>query len=263
MKINLTEILSLQPDEFREAAKKILSSGGNLYLTSGAILNRIKREDLWQKWGYKNYLTCAREEFGVPVPTPANYWLTCTRRLIALGYSVSDLETLERMVPPKLMSSSTYLADSKEEIETLWEKVSYKQTTLHVLMHLKKPTKTKWPRGIFHFNKREFILVETAIEYILKKYLKPDRHKERAIAVMAIAYLTFVEYGPQNMTEHFKTELARLSLPDSIADWQKIEPLTEDGRKIQGIAKELSESRKLAEKKKPAEPLDPYGLSRG
>ena len=217
--MTLTEILALPPDQLRREMYDLWKDRGNYrYLSYGAMLLRIKKERLWKTWGHKGYFVYVIKELELVAPHAANLWTGAARMLLELGFTLDDLEVLEKKIPSlRFMSLTLSMAQSKGHLFEIWESTKYKEVPKHVLLG-QMPTKGRalWPRAPFPVLLAEISLIEDVIEFIRQKY---GAEQGKAIVIMALVFRALVqEGGPDKAVKWLKPQLRKFNLPEEIAD---------------------------------------------
>ena len=239
-------MLSLPPGELRAHILKYWKAHPQgHYATMGILLTRVKEEGLAQAWGYKKYSHYLVKELDIIPPSVANIWTGIVNKLIYFfNFSVSEIEGLEKKVPQQLMAVSLRYAETRKEIESIWQRANYKPIKWTGLDKQKfterEVRKAAW-NSLF-FNDQEAILIENLTNFLRVRYKLPTGGEKRArvVVVLALVYKALIEQGEEGIESWLRRELKRFNLPEEIANIKSAQfRIPKDKKAVDLFAKEL------------------------
>ena len=211
----------------------------------GVLLTRVKEERLAQGWGYPKYSHYLVKELDIIPPSIANIWTGIVNKLVYFfNFSIVEMEELEKKVPQQLMAVSLRYAETKQELESIWQKVHYKPIRWTGLDKQKfterEVRKAAWDR--LFFNDQEAVLLESLANFLRIRYklLTGGEKRSRVVLVLALVYKGLIERGEERMESWLSRELKRFNLPLEIADVRSAMFKTpKNADKVKQLAEEL------------------------
>lgn len=220
----MEEILNLPPIALRAFISEYWKGHPlSHYTTMGLLLSRVKEERLAQSWGYPKYSHYLVKELEIIPPSIANIWTGIVSKLkLFFNFSVAEIGELEKKVPQQLMAVSLRYAETREELESIWEKANYKPIGWRGLDKQKfterEVRKAAW-RDLF-FNDQEATLLEGLTNFLRIRYHLPTggEKRSRVVLVLALVYKGLIERGEEDLAPWLRRELKRFNLPEDIAN---------------------------------------------
>lgn len=218
------DIQNLSPIELRTALLEYWKQHPSQhYATMGLLLSRVKEEKLAQAWGYPKYSHYLVKELDIIPPSIANIWTGIVSKLkLFFGFSIAEIAELEKKVPQQLMAVSLRYAETRKELESIWEKANYRSIGWRGLDKQKfterEVKKAAW-RDLF-FNDQEAILLEGLTNFLRVRYhlSTGGEKRSRVVLVLALVYKGLIERGEEDLAPWLRRELKRFNLPEEIAD---------------------------------------------
>ena len=244
--MSLKENLNLPVDELRAYILKYWKAHPHgHYATMGVLLTRIKEEGLAQAWGYPKYSHYLIKELDIIPPVIANIWTGIANKLrYFFNFSIAEMEGLEQKIPQQLMAVSLRYAETREELESIWQRANYKSIGWTGLDKQKfterEVRKAAWDN--LFFNDQEAVLLENLANFLRIKYKLPTggEKRSRVVMVLALVYKGLIERGEEDMESWLRRELKRFNLPPEIADIKAaVFKTPKNVDEVEGLAEEL------------------------
>lgn len=247
--MNLKDALSLPSAELRVYIRQYWKDcPKGHYTTMGVLLSRVKQEKSAQAWSYPRYSRYLVMELDIIPPSIANIWTGIVHKLEHFyGFSVEEMEDLEKRVPQQLMAMSLRYAQSREDLEGIWKRANYKSIGWQVVGRQRfierEARKVAW-KNLF-FNDQEAVLLEEITGFIRTRYGlgTSETRRDKIVVILALVYRALIESWPREVNERLRQDLGKFNLPVEIADIESAVFKTPNNEKLGQLAEELVRKR--------------------
>lgn len=196
MDITLDMLTTEKPAQLREHMQYMAEYYAREYplFRLGAGFARIKKEELWKRWGFSGIMNYAQSECPVKPRGACNFLPMLYRQFLSKGISHEEMERIERMRYQAVFL--VWIAKHAENRQEIYDFLAHRTTkkTLQAISTLRAKNKDRWfTLGPYRLAGSEHFIVSHILSDVRRMLPKSQTTSVRALVVICLVYKAMKE----------------------------------------------------------------------